>query len=456
MDFDTTSTETFDSHTETLTRSEPERPRTDSRRRFTPDDAAFTLREYLSDIASLPTLTREEERDLSERMQLNAERYRAALRSIPFVGQAIVARWRELRAAGRTSATLSARWRDPGAGDPAPQLDTALGRAAALLERGVKTRAGREALAEHLIAADVSMSVYEDADRELDRALGGGGAEGAIAGLPARQLHSRREEARRSREEMLEAKNRFVRHNLKLVVHMAKGFRSLELPFMDLIQEGNMGLIRAVEKFDASRGFKFSTYAAWWIRQSFIRAAQHQSRTVRLPSHVYDFLIKEKRLRRSLEGSLGHEPTNEELAEVLGVSCEDVDTLRQATRPIAHLDTEARGREDTTLLDLLRHDTEPDPGQDLNDAQIAPRVASLLEGLSERERRVVILRFGLEGGRTHTLQEVGTTLGISRERVRQIEKGALERMLEPARSLGLQDAIGDDAARAVGGITLES
>jgi RNA polymerase sigma factor (sigma-70 family) len=456
MDFDTTSTNVSDDHHASDAGLPAPGERTGGpRRRFSPDDAAFTLREYLSDIASLPTLTREEEKDLSESMQSGAESYRAALRDIPLAARLLLERWAGIRESGRTTATLSAHWRDPGVKDPAPALDAAMERATAALAKGAKNRADRARVASHLAEADLSMAVYEQADRDLVAEIAAG-VKPSRAGMPAERLARRLAEAHEIRDGMLEDKNRFVRHNLKLVIHMAKGYRSLDLTFQDLIQEGNLGLIRAVEKFDASRGFKFSTYAAWWIRQSFIRATQHQSRTVRLPSHVYDFMIKEKRARAELSGRLGQGPTSEDLAEALGVSPEDIEALRLATRPVAQLNARARGREDTDLIDLLASDAIPDPGGALHDAELAPHIAQLLARLSPRDHQVVKLRFGLEGNLEHTLQEVGQILGLSRERVRQIEKGALEQMLAPAQGLGLRDAIGDDPGQAGAGFTSEN
>ena len=409
-------------------------------RRFDPEDPAFTLREYLRGIADVPTLTREQEVELCREMRGHEGAYRQALTSIPFTARHVVQLWREIRTAGRSTSKLSALWRDPAHPDPGPALDRAVGRAASLLDRGVRTAGDREALARHLLRADLAMHLYDDARQALCEDAAQGRATRTRTGLPAAALRRRMKEIEAHREGLLGARNEFIRHNLKLVVFMAKEFRSLGVPFIDLIQEGNIGLVRAVEKFDAARGFKFSTYAAWWIRQSFIRAAQNHSRTVRLPSHVYDLALREKRVREELSHNLGRDPSREELMEALGIEDQDMEALYRATRKIASLDAVPPGREDMSLVDRVR-DEDSDPADAINDTEIQPVVGRLLDCLPPRERTVLQMRFGLEGMEPHTLHEVGQKLGLSRERVRQIERGALDRMRAPAVAGGLHHAL---------------
>jgi RNA polymerase sigma factor (sigma-70 family) len=438
MDFDTTPT-THSAHDfEQAPASLEQRASTAAGRRFDPEDAAFTLREYLRGIADFPTLTREQEVDLCQQMRTHEAAYRNALAAVPFTARHVVQRWREIRASGRSTSRLSAHWRDPANPDPGPALDRALGRAGSLLDKGVRSAADRAALARHLLRAELGMNVFDEAWERLSE--GAGELRSAQTGLPAATLRKRMQQIEAYREGLLDARNEFVRHNLKLVVFMAKEFRNIGVSFIDLIQEGNIGLVRAVEKFDATRGFKFSTYAAWWIRQSFIRAAQNHSRTVRLPSHVYDLALREKRTREELSHNLGRDPSRQELTEALGIEDQDIEALYRATRKIASLDALAPGRENMPLVDLVR-DEDSDPAEAINDAEIQPVVGRLLDCLPPRERSVLQMRFGLEGMEPHTLHEVGQKLGLSRERVRQIERGALDRMRAPAEAGGLHHAL---------------
>ena len=441
MDFDTApATPPVDDFEPTPAPLEPPASRAASRR-FDPEDPAFTLREYLRGIADLATLTREQEVELCGEMRGHEAAYRQALAAIPFTARCVARRWREIRAGGRATAKLSARWRDPAHPDPGPALDRALGRAASLLDRGVSTAADREALARQLLRADLAMRVFDEAWEPLCDGVSESRLPRSQTGLPTASLRRRMQEIEAHREGLLQARNTFVQHNLKLVVFMAKEYRNIGVPFLDLIQEGNIGLVRAVEKFDALRGFKFSTYAAWWIRQSFIRAAQNDSRTVRLPSHVYDLALREKRARQELSHNLGRDPSREELTEALGVEEQDLEAFYRATRKIASLDAVAPGREDMRLVDRIR-DEDSDPTDAINDTAIQPVVGRLLDTLPSRERAILRMRFGLEGMQPHTLNEVGQELGLSRERVRQIERGALERMRAPAAAGGLADALG--------------
>ena len=400
---------------------------------FQPDEPSFSLREYLREIGDHPMLGAEQERRLAAEIRAHAEAFQEALRAVPLTAELAVERWRELSSAGRTSAPLSARWREPGRGDPAPTVDRALAAVAEQLSRPPSRRRATR-IAELLAQAELAMPLYESAARELRRRV----AAGEDGGLAAR---ARLRAIEASHRAMLEAKNTFVRCNLKLVVHLAKGFRNVGLPFVDLIQEGNLGLIRAVEKFDGSRGFRFSTYAAWWIRQAFIRAAQRDSRVVRLPAHVYELAIREKRVRAELVRDLGREPATAELAAALAIDAEDLERLHRATCKLEWLDDEDPAREGQTILEGLVDTGAGDPVEELNAIDLEPEIAALLERLDERERTIVRMRFGLEGQEPHTLQEIGRRLGLSRERVRQVEKRALTRLLPVAESRRLDASL---------------
>lgn len=403
-------------------------------------EAPSTLRRYLRDIAPTATLTRTEEVELGRRLRTCTADYRDALLRLALTARVAIRRWEELREADRTTASLSARWRDPGAGDPAPALDRALARLARLLARGRKRGAGElsPAARNELERADLAMGVFEEAHRELRRLAAADPAEARReSGLPVGALRARAAEIDAIHAELLEAKNTFVHHNLKLVVHLAKEYRGMGLSFADLIQEGNLGLIRAVEKFDPERGFKFSTYAAWWLRQSFVRAVQNHSRTIRLPSHVYELAIREKRVRGELGRRLGRDPRASEVAGALGVQTGDVEDLYRATRKLASLDQEIPGQEGLRVADRVPDPESTDPLEGLGAERLAPAMRDLVARLDARERRIIQLRFGLDGGEAQTLQEIGESLGLSRERVRQIETRALEKMRGGARQRGL-------------------
>ncbi|MHA7839694.1 MAG: sigma-70 family RNA polymerase sigma factor, partial [bacterium] len=227
-----------------------------------------------------------------------------------------------------------------------------------------------------------------------------------------------------------DSKNRFITHNLRLVIRCVKNYRNQGIPFLDLIQEGNAGLIRAVEKFDHRRGYKFSTYAVWWIEQALVRAVANGGRVVRVPSPLIDQQRKLKRLEQDLRASLDEEPSDLDLAARISARVEEIDDLRRSLSPEVSCQAPVGGTESLTIEETLSDPGAEDIGSALDRETLQKGFRSLLDALPERERRVVEWRFGLVGRQPLTLSEIGARLDVSRERVRQIEKQALASLRE--------------------------
>ncbi len=415
------------------------------------------LESYFQEIGGTRTLRREEEVVLAKELEAATTALREALYSLPCSAYHVVDRWEALRALSHTGAKLSESMGEEDTGEIASRVEKAVKNLRKVLEeraRLIKRRAAarnlerlEKKMASELQRAQLSLALLAELrEKALRLASAAQRARKRTqrlaeverrAGLPKEQLLERANAVYRAHRRMTTVKNRFIEHNLKLVVAIAKDYRNLGLSFPDLIQEGNLGLIRAVEKFDHRRGFKFSTYAVWWIRQALVRAIQNHSRTIRLPSHVHDRLQRSQRVRAELTGKLGRDPSPAELAPELGTDVDSLEALDRLSREAISLESSVAGTEkrlEEFVADLGA--TTPDSGIDGD--RMRSGVGSLIANLSDREQLILRLRYGLGGEEEHTLEQIGQSLGLSRERVRQLEARALKKLRDTAPAQRLQ------------------
>ena len=260
-----------------------------------------------------------------------------------------------------------------------------------------------------------------------------------IGRIPLLSSEEEIELAKRMEEGDEEAKKKLSEANLRLTVSIAKRYSGRGMQFLDLIQEGNLGLIKAVEKFDYRKGYKFSTYATWWIRQSITRAIADQARTIRIPVHMVETMNRVNRTSRRLLQEYGREPTLEEIAEAMNLPVERVLEISKISQEPVSLETPIGEEEDSHLGDFIQDEHIPVPADEAAHTLLREQLEKVMDTLSEREQKVLALRFGLEDGKPHTLEEVGREFQVTRERIRQIEAKALRKLRHPTRSRKLRD-----------------
>lgn len=405
------------------------------------------LDRYLAEVRDTPLLPSEEQNRLCQVMSEAESTLRHALCRIPETARQVVHAWRDRQRRGLVSGALSHRHRDASGTDHSQEIDVSLAKVEATLARfelAMKRQDGeradrlRAAIARQISDAHIAlpflMRLLESLPDRADPEETGGQAE--LAEILQR--------AQESLARLSDAKNLFITRNLRLVIHCAKGYRGQGVSFVDLIQEGNLGLIRAVEKFDYTRGYKFSTYAVWWIEQALVRAISEDARLIRVPSPLRDQQRKLKQVERSIRSSRAAEPSDTMLAEEVASSIEEIDDLRRSLIPEVSLEAPVGGADSLTVGDILADPNLPVDCDQLDRRALGRVLESVLGSLPERDRRVIEWRFGVSGQQPQALARIGEKLGVSRERVRQIEKKALVLLRENfeaqeiAEELGLQ------------------
>jgi len=382
-------------------------------------------------IQDIPLLSREEVADLAREMRQHQKNFERSLFLIPGTAVLVLERWDQRRNAGLVTAALSRSYRDGTGKNWNAHIDQHLSKVALDMERDPLPRAE---VAQSLHDAKLSFDLLQEIHAILRSRLATGRRRNQVAerrrlGLHVSSARNAVARAARSLDSYQDMVQTFAHHNLRLVVKCARRFRKMGVPLTDLIQEGNLGLIRAIEKFDPDRGFMFSTYAVWWIQQALIRAIQNQRRTVRVPSHICELQVRYRHAEEELSRRFGRDPEPEEMAAALEVSVETIGNVEATMAPVRSIHAPVVGLEATTLEDTLEDSRASTPIDDINREQVRTAVTEVMRDLSPRERKILDWRFGLaSAGDPVTLGEIGKRLGISRERVRQIECAALARL----------------------------
>jgi RNA polymerase sigma factor (sigma-70 family) len=407
------------------------------------DGFADILDSYLRDIRDTRVLSGEEQNDLCESMEAAEQTLRSALAEIPATAREVVSLWHERKQKGLVTAALSRFHRDGSDRNWGLEIDRQLAHIEESLARLDEELAGRASratlaatrseIARHLGKAEIALPQLIS----ILATLSSRDTSPAMLRAAVREAGGRRAfdhhlaQAGEALAQLSDSKNRFVTHNLRLVIRCAKNYRNQGVPFLDLIQEGNTGLIRAVEKFDHRRGYKFSTYAVWWIEQALVRAVAGDSRVVRVPSPIIDQQRKLKRIEQALRTNEIAEPSDFELASRLSMDPTEVDQLRRSFGSETSCQAQVAGTDALTVEETLTNGEDVEErGLEFDRHALRVRFRDVMPTLADRERRVIEWRFGLGGRRLHTLAEIGEKLQVSRERVRQIEREALARLRE--------------------------
>jgi len=396
---------------------------------------------YLRDIHATPVLTAGQEVELARAMRAGREGLRAALAHVPGVVKRLICAWREREAKTLVPELLSERY-EQGAPIPAElaRIARELGELLPLTLRCANTRErerARERSAALFEKLDPRTPLLIEWSRALEAKALASDAPARCFGLARSEAAAWAREAALQREAYLSARGTFAKHNLRLVIHIAKDFSHGDVPFADLIQEGNIALLRAVEKFDDTRGFRFSTYAGWWIVQALQRGTRRELSLISLPDGVLNDQRKLREREEQLTRRLGRVPTGEELGRAAGVSPARYALAATSPRRAVALDAPVSAQIERSLAETLA-DAEAIPAdQRVEERARCEGVYRLLDGAPPRERQILEARFGLGGREERTLQELADELGVSRERVRQIEKEALARLESRATELGL-------------------
>jgi RNA polymerase primary sigma factor len=427
------------------------------------------LAKYFREIGGSPRLTKEDEVRLAQEIERCRNVIRDVVISVPFTARRLLALTDELKAGNVNIYEITSRVErgdsETRKEEEARRLIVLLGRLRATLNEANGEGNGRNAspskkrtgaasrartrdrvercqlkvrkylgdiqlnetyvkrLVEELRAIAVGFETGEKYSRERVRSL---------AGLSPKNLREKLAEADQAYRELEEAKNHFIVANLKLVIAIAKNFKTRDVDFIDLVQEGNLGLIRAVEKFDWRKGYKFSTYALWWIRQAVTRAIHDQSRTIRIPNHMNETIVKYNKTFASLTQKLGREPTPEEVSEKIALSIDKAQTIIRAVQTPLSLQLPVGNSDEVSLENFIDDKKVEHPSGALDQERLLKLAKQSLGTLSERERKILQWRFGFDGNEEHSLEEIGQKLGLSRERIRQLEMRAIKKLRHPA------------------------